>query len=101
MATNSTKTKRVTISLPAEMLDAADKQAALELRDRSELMREALRHYLTRIPEDDATPEEIEAIKRGRAEIARGDYVTLDQLIHDLGTDRRAKRAKRTRTATK
>lgn len=83
------------------MLDAADRQAALELRDRSELVREALRYYLARIPEDDATPEEIEAIKRGRSEIDRGEFVTLDQLIHDLDTDRRAKRAKRTRTATR
>jgi metal-responsive CopG/Arc/MetJ family transcriptional regulator len=101
MATNPTRTKRVTISLPEEMLEAADRRARLELRDRSELVREALRFYLARIAEDDATPEEIAAIERGRAQHARGEYVTLDQLLHGLDTDRRPRRAKGARAAAK
>lgn len=32
------------------------------------------------IPEDDATPDEIEAIEQGRAEYARGEFVRLEDL---------------------
>jgi len=38
--------KTINISLPGTILDAADKQAELEFRNRSELIREALRVYL-------------------------------------------------------
>jgi predicted transcriptional regulator len=93
MATNPRRTRRVTISLPEEMLEATDRQARLELRDRSELVREALRRYLTRIPAEDATPDEVAAIERGRAEHARGEYVTIEELMHDLARYRRPKRA--------
>lgn len=101
MTTSPNKTRRVTISLPEEMLAATDRQAQLELRDRSELIREALRRYLTRIPVEDATSEEMTAIERGRAEIARGEFVTLDQLLHDLDPHRRAKRRKAARAPAK
>ena len=41
-----------------------------------------------------ATPDEIAAIKRGASEIARGEFVTLEQLRRDLlspsGVDRAA-----------
>lgn len=39
-------TKTINISLPENLLSAADKQAETELRNRSELIREALRTYL-------------------------------------------------------
>jgi predicted transcriptional regulator len=94
MCMSQTKTRRVTISLPAEMLEAADRQARLELRDRSELVREALRHYLARIPLDDATPEEMAAIERGRVQHTRGEFVTLGEMLHELEADRRPRRAK-------
>ena len=97
MITKPSKTKRVTISLPEEMLEAADQQAHLELRDRSELIREALRRYLTRIPVEDASPEEAAALKRGRAEHARGEFVTLEELMHDLAPHRQPKRTQRAR----
>lgn len=41
------KTQTVNISIPDPLLDAADKQAEREHRNRSELFREALRRYLT------------------------------------------------------
>ena len=41
--TNMPKTAKVTISLPEEMLKAADAAGAREHRTRSELVREALR----------------------------------------------------------
>jgi len=40
------KTKIVNVSLPAEMLKSADKQAKLERRSRSEFFRECVRWYL-------------------------------------------------------
>lgn len=42
----------------------------------------------------DPTPEELRAIEAGEAEIARGAYVTLDELKHDLATQDRKKRQK-------
>jgi metal-responsive CopG/Arc/MetJ family transcriptional regulator len=90
MANNTTT--RVTISLPAAMVKAADRQGRLELRNRSEMMREALRHYLARVSTDEATQAEIAAFKRGKAEIARGDYVTLTQLRHDMDSHRHEER---------
>lgn len=92
MATRTKKT--VTTSLPQEDLAALDRVRKQENRSRSELMREALRHYvalrerLQRIPEVDPEPDEIEAIKRGREAIKRGEYVTLDDLLHDMGIHR-------------
>ena len=71
------RTTRVTISLPAEMVEAADRQGRMELRNRSEMMREALRYYLARVPTDEATQAELAALRRGKDEIARGDFVTL------------------------
>lgn len=34
---------------------------------------------------DELSEEDIAAVERGRAEIARGEYVTLDQLEAELG----------------
>lgn len=68
----------------------------LEQRTRSELVREALRTYFhTRFPLFEATPAEIAAIRRGRAQIKRGNYVTLEQLVHDLAAPRRKPGSKR------
>jgi metal-responsive CopG/Arc/MetJ family transcriptional regulator len=73
-----------------------ERVADLEGRTKSELFREALRTYLAsrRMREDVATPAEVRAIRRGRTAHARGDYVTLDQLLHDMGSPRRRTRTK-------
>ena len=92
MATRTKKT--VTTSLPQEDLAALDRVRKQENRSRSELMREALRHYVAlreriqRIPEVDPEPDETEAIERGRKAIERGEYVTLDDLLHEMGIHR-------------
>ena len=89
-------TSTLTISVPPEMLDAIERVRKEEHRTRSELMREALRVYFSsRIPEDTPTAAELRAIRRGRAAIARGDYVTLDELRDEVGTARRRSRKKR------
>jgi hypothetical protein len=38
-----------------------------------------------KIPVDDALPDELEAIEEGQAQIARGEYVLLDDLKHEMG----------------
>ena len=79
-------TSTLTISLPPAMLDELERVRKQEHRTRSELMREALRHYFSgRIPEEAPTAAELRAIRRGRAAIARGDYVTLDEIRDEVG----------------
>jgi predicted transcriptional regulator len=80
------KTAKVTISLPEELLAKADAASRREHRTRSELMREALRHYLhlTSLAVEEPTAEERAAIAAGRAEHARGDTLTHDELFRDL-----------------
>jgi len=84
--------KNLPISLPPEMARLVDRAAKLEHRTRSELVREALRHYLAgkRIPVATVSAEEAKEIDLGRREIARGEYVTLEQLLHDLEDPPRA-----------
>jgi hypothetical protein len=36
-------------------------------------------------PAEDALPDEIEAIRRGKEQIARGEYVRLEDLQRELG----------------
>lgn len=90
-----TKTAKVTISLPEPMLRAADEAGAREHRSRSELIREALRWYLRlgQLPVEHATPEDLAAIEAGRAERARGETLSLDDIRHDLDARVREERA--------
>ena len=65
-----------------------------ENRTRSELVREAWRHYFeSRYASVQPTKAELAAIRKGRGQIRRGQFVTLQQLLHDLDTpDRKAGR---------
>ena len=94
--------KPISITLPSDMLEEVDRAKKREQRTRSELVREALRHYLyvRRVPMVDPTPEELRAIEAGEAEIARGEYVTLDELKHDLATQDRKKGRKKSQKAS-
>ena len=85
----------VTISLPPEMLKQVERLRKLEHRTRSELVREALRVYVARqLPAAEVTPAERRALRRGRAEYARGESRSLDQVLHDLGRRPRPLRRK-------
>ena len=44
-----------------------------------------------------ASRSELAAIRKGEQEIARGEFITLTDLLHDLDRNRRQVRAKRTR----
>jgi hypothetical protein len=65
----------------------------------TKLLEQAIRH-LRQLPDDnqdtaaraliaqleeDPEPGDLEVIKQGREEFARGEYVTLDELRHELG----------------
>jgi len=61
----------------------------------------AARERATALPIEEATPDEIAAMERGREEAARGEYVTLDELLDDMGTEHNKKRSKSARQTTR
>jgi hypothetical protein len=72
---------------------AVEKIRKAEHRTRSELAREAFGlYFVRRYGEVKPTRRELRALARGRAEIASGDYFTLEQLTHRLATARRTTR---------
>jgi hypothetical protein len=82
--------KTVTTSLPPEEFVALDRVRRRDNLTRAEALREAIRRYVSqdssrKIPVEDALPDEIEAIEQGQAQIARGEYVLLDDLKHEMG----------------
>jgi predicted DNA-binding protein len=87
----STRTKKtVTTALPPEELRALDRVRKRDNLTRAQALREAIRRYVSqdsdrKIPVEDALPAEIEAIEEGQAQIARGEYVLLDDLKHEMG----------------
>ena len=90
--------KSVTISLPSELVVELDRVSKHERRTRSEVMREAVRRYLSdmrRIPVAEAEPGELEALEYGRAQTARGEYVLLEDLLNELESYRRERRGQK------
>ena len=75
--------KTLSVTIPEELYALLDEQRKAGHYSRSEFVREALRRFLT-IPSVAATPEEIAAINRGREEIARGEFSTLDEVVAEL-----------------
>ena len=83
------------------MLKQLEKVRREEHRTRSELLREAWRQYFeSRYAVFIPTRAEAAAIRRGRAAFKRGEYVTLDQLHHELDSARRQARPKRSRNTS-
>ena len=82
--------KNISITLPEEMFRLVEAECKRDHRTRSELVREALRTYFSvrRIPLVEATPQELAAIDEGRRAVARGEYVTLETLLHELDPGR-------------
>ncbi len=88
----------MTVSLPPEMIEQVERVRKQESRTKSELVREALRRYFAnRAPMETPSAADREALRRGRAEYARGKYVTLDELSRAVETPRRKVRRKGTR----
>ena len=89
-------TDTMTISLPAAMAEQMARVQKEENRTRSELVREAWRHYFeSRYGAYTPTRAETAAIGRGRAAIRRGEYVTLKQLHDELDATRQQARLKK------
>ena len=85
----------MTISLPQEMIDQVEKVRKDEHRRRSQLVREALRTYFSNhFAKAPVSAAELRAIRRGRAQIRRGEYVSLDELFNDVES-KIAKQAKK------
>ena len=92
----------MTVSLPPAMIRDVERVRKAENRTRSELVREALRTYFSRtFPVVAASAEELAAIRRGRSEIRRGQYLSLNQLLHGLDLTRRKPRGKTTRAVSR
>jgi predicted transcriptional regulator len=91
-------TETMTISVPPAMAKQMEKVQREEHRTRSELLREAWRHYFeSRHQVYKPTKAEAAAIRRGRAEFKGGEYLPLSQLHNELESARHQKRKKRTR----
>jgi predicted transcriptional regulator len=71
--------RTLSVTIPAELYSRLDEKRKEGHYSRSEFVREALRRFMN-IPTADATSEEIAVISAGRAEIERGEFVTLDEL---------------------
>lgn len=84
-------TKTVTISLPPNMVDELDRVRRHEHRTRSELLREALRRYIATtqtshtVRVEEAQPDEVAAIRRGKEDFSRGETISLEALQNELG----------------
>jgi metal-responsive CopG/Arc/MetJ family transcriptional regulator len=79
------------------MLKQVEQLRKLEHRTRSELVREALRVYFTRqMPVVEASRSEQRALRKGRAEYAREEFRSLNQVLDDL--ERRPRRLRRKAT---
>jgi predicted transcriptional regulator len=84
-----------TISLPPAMAKEIDRAMKAEHRTRSELVREALRIYLSArlLPTELPTPAEARAYRGGMAAYKRGDSITLQEYVD--GLDRHPRRSRK------
>ena len=80
------------------MVEKFESMRRAENRTKPGLVLEALRVYLAfagRFPEVEPSKFELAAIRRGRAALARNEYVTFDGLVHELAARRNQTRAKK------
>jgi predicted transcriptional regulator len=104
----------ITISLRKAMTRQVDHLCKAEQRTRSELFREALRSYVkerawlaqfearaAKLPAYTPTKRELEAIRKGREEMRRGEFVTLDELLKNLEGKRGQARGKGNRPCSR
>jgi Arc/MetJ-type ribon-helix-helix transcriptional regulator len=97
-------TATFSVSVPPEMAGEIERVRKAEHRTRSELVREALRHYIraasvravrermAQLPEEDAAPDEAAAIREGRR---RFRTARAKAPSHGVDRPRRAARAQK------
>ena len=77
------------LSLPAHELAELDRVSERQHLSRAEAVRAAIRWYIGALgrlaPAEDPTPDEVEAIRAGEAEFARGETRRLEDVQHELG----------------
>ncbi|MAG12521.1 hypothetical protein CL630_01785 [bacterium] len=84
------KTKNLSITLPTTMLKIVDRASKKEHRTRSEFIREAIRLYMGKsLHATTTSAEEARALKQGRAEYARGEFITLENLFNEVDNSHR------------
>src|SRR5437016_13229007 len=76
----------MTVSLPPAMIEEVERVRKAEHRTRSELVRGALRTYFGAGRGYLPTLAERRAIERGRAEIRRCEYLTLEEMRPHAGS---------------
>src|SRR5437870_13860990 len=91
-------TDTLTISLPPAIAKQMERVQNKEYRTCSEILREAWRQYFEgRYGTYTPTKSELAAIRKGRAAIKRGEFVTLQQILRDLNNPHRKAGSKSTR----
>jgi hypothetical protein len=85
-----TRTKKtVTTALAPEELAEFDRVRGQQGLSRAEAVRDAIRWYVGAIgrlpPAEETSWEEAEAIRQGKEQIARGEYIRLEDLQDELG----------------
>ena len=87
------ETITITVSLPPAMAKQVEKVMKIEQRTRSELVREALRIYLSTLPGERPTAAEAQAYRRGMNAYRRGNYIMLGESVD--GMDPRPRRIRK------
>ena len=89
------------ITIPKEMIRKNDDSVLIPRKEYEALShtrsaQESLRaHLLRKFSEVTPTKAELRALKQGREAMKRGDYMTLEQLHHELDAPRRQARRKK------
>ena len=86
----TTRTKKtITTMLPPEELAEFDRVRERQSLSRSQALREAIRWYIGAMrslsPAENPSPQEVEAMRRGKEQIGLGEYVRLEDLQRELG----------------
>jgi len=101
------------VSLPPAMANELERVRHKEHRTRSELVREALRHYIRvadarsvqerigKLREEQPEAEEVAAIEQGRREFRKGNFVELSKLHNELGRHRQQPRPKKSQARSR
>ncbi|HEU0217742.1 MAG TPA: ribbon-helix-helix protein, CopG family [Stellaceae bacterium] len=81
--------KTIRTALPESELAELDRVRERQNLSRTQAVRAAIRWYIGSLgslpPAEEATPEEIEAIRRGEEEFARGETRRLEDVQRELG----------------
>ena len=91
----------ISVSLPPDLVEKIERVRKAERRTRSDVVREALRSYFAIGRSYEPSRAERRAIERGRSEIRRGQYVTLEELRVHVGAAGRKARRKNDRSRSK